>query len=453
MNEPERVQLAITAERSGTAPATWGQQAIWDAVAALGAEAARYNVSVGFAVEPARPRSAVLAALAEAVRHHEALRTRLRVGQDEELEQLLDAVGTVPVTVCRSATDATGQWGERLLAELAAQRFDTAAAWPIRIGLVESAGLVRHLVMVLSHTAADGGGLRRLARDVAALLDGAAPGRLWEAFPAVQPLDEAARQKSSRGRRQDAAARRYWLAKLRDGPRRIFPERAARDPDARYLHLVLHSPALLRAVDHVARTRRVSIQTVVLAAVARQISLIGGSPEVLLQVVVNNRFQPGMAQTVTTLAQEALFHVPQAGLGFADLVGRVQAGALASYRCASYDKRRLDRDIEGLRAVLPDLADHSCFVNDTREPELFRPPAPDRVPPLSEAREATVLRWGDEVPPRPHQTLALDVVDAPGAIELVVVADASRVPRSHMERLLCGVEGCIVEDALASGGV
>src|SRR5690349_20539746 len=39
--------FAFAGARSGSGPATWGQSAIWDAVRRLGADAARYNVSVG----------------------------------------------------------------------------------------------------------------------------------------------------------------------------------------------------------------------------------------------------------------------------------------------------------------------------------------------------------------------------------------------------------------------
>lgn len=453
MRERTELDLRVTAERSGTGPATWGQQAIWDAVTALDEkDAPRYNVCVGLVPEQGHPRPVVLEAIAEVVRHHQALRTRLHTDPDGALRQTLDATGRVPVTVVSAAPEEAERAAAELLADLASHSFDTAADWPLRIGLVETGGQVRRHAVVLSHTAADGGGLRRLARDVVMLLGGTAPADLWERFPATQPLDEAADQSSPRGRRRDAAARRHWRTRLTDGPRRLFPSRAERDPHAPYPHAVLRSPALLRAVDHVSRARGVSGQSVLLAATARQISRIGGSPDVLLQTVVNNRFLPGMAHSVTTLAQEGLFHIRDAGAAFGDLVGRVHAGALAAYRCAGYDKRLLDRDIRRLRAEVPELADHSCFVNDTREPELFRPPAPEAGPrTLAGAREHTALSWPDALPPRPHQSLALDVVDVPGAVELVLVADASLLPRPDMERLLRGVEEAVVEDALASG--
>ena len=452
--ESEELALAISADRSGTGPATWGQKAIWDAVSALGDEAPRYNVSVGFPLGPLYPRQAVLDALTHAARQHEGLRTRLRPSPDGELEQILDASGTIPVLIRRCASEETARVGGELIQEMAGRAFDCAVDWPIRVGLVESEGLVRHYTMVLSHTTADGGGLRRLARDVLMLLEGTGPEQLSKLYPATQPLDEAAYQNSDRGRRRDAASRRHWRTKLTEGPRRMFAPRTERDPDAPYPYVVLSSPALVRSVDHVAAVRQASASSVLLAAATREISRLSGSPEVQFQVVVNNRFLPGMAQTITTLAQEGMFHLRSVDEDFPELLRRTYAGALSAYRHASYDKRLLDRDIERLRAELPELADHSCFLNDTREPELFRSAAPDaELLPLERAREQSALVWHEDVPPRRNQTLALDVVDAPGAVELVMVADSSFIPRADMESFLLGIEETIVLDALATGCV
>ncbi|WNI19427.1 condensation domain-containing protein [Actinacidiphila sp. ITFR-21] len=454
MDERDELHLEVVAARSGRGPATWGQQAIWDAVSVLGDDAPRYNVSVGFQLPAARPLAAVLEALTHAAQLHESLRTRLQPDEAGGLAQILDATGGIPVTVRRCAREETERVGGELLAELAASPFDCAVRWPIRVGLVEADGLVRHYGMALSHTAADGGGLRRLARDMVMLLEGVSPRRLREMFPATQPLDQAAYQCSERGRKRDAASRKYWRTKLSEGPRALFPVRGGRTPDALFPNAVLRSPALLRAVDHVAAVHGVSGSSVVLAAAARQVSRLSRAPEPLLQVVVNNRFLPGMSQTITTLAQEGLFHLRTADEDFGALVRRVHAGALGAYRYASYDKRLLDRDIAELRGRLPDLADHSCFLNDTREPELFRPSAEDtEPPPLASARELTTLDWPVEFPPRKNLSFAMDVVDVPGAVELAMTADSALIPRSDMASFLRGIEDAVVEDALATGCV
>ncbi|MFC4029959.1 condensation domain-containing protein [Streptomyces polygonati] len=454
MSERELLHLDVSAARSGRAPATWGQQAIWDAVLVLGHDAAFYNVRVGFELPSPRPRAAVLEALAHAAQLHESLRTRLQPETSGGLTQILDAAGRFPVTVRTSAREDTERVGAELLAELAGLPFDCAKEWPLRIGLVEADGLVRHYAMVLSHTAVDGGGLRRLARDVVMMLDGVSPQRLRELFPATQPLDEAAYQQSERGRKRDAASRRYWITKLSEGPRTLFPPRGEQAADPRSPYAMLHSPALLPAVDHVAAARGVSGSSVLLAAAAQQTARLSRSAEPLLQVVVSNRFLPGMSQTITTVAQEGLFQLRTGYEDFGALVRWVQTGALSAYRYASYDKRLLDRDIEELRGRLPDMADHSCFYNDTREPELFRPAAEDgEAPPLARARERTRLVWPDEFSPRANVSFAVNVNDEPGEVKLAITADTSLISREEMESFLLGMEETVVEDALATGCV
>jgi hypothetical protein len=425
---------------------------ILDTILSLGDDGRRYNLKVGIDLDPPYPRSAVLDALTAAAQRHESLRTRIESSPAGELRQVLDAGGRIPVVVRRCAPEETEQAGKDVQARLVGPAFDCAAEWPIRVGLVESGGLVRHCAMALSHTAVDGGGLRRLARDVLMLLTGTGQQRLRELYPVTQPLDEAAYQQSDRGRRRDAAARRRWCTLLGDGPPRLFPVDSAQGSDTPFPHLVLNSPALLRSVDHVAAVHNVSGQTVLLAATSRAIARLTRRRDVQFQLVVGNRFLPGMAQTVTTLVQDTLFRISLADEDFPTLVQRVQAGALAAYRYASYDKRRLDRDLEQLRQRVPELAEHRCFYNDTREPGLFRPAPPDtEYLPLAKAREQTTVTWPVEFPPLADVTFGMDVVDTPGAVDLTMTADTSRVSRPDMEEFLREVEEIIVDEALATG--
>jgi hypothetical protein len=173
---------------------------------------------------------------------------------------------------------------------------------------------------------------------------------------------------------------------------------------------------------------------------------------VLFQVVVNNRFLPGLKQAVSTVAQEGLFHLEVRDVPFADLVHAAAGASLATYRYAYYDKSRLDADLAGLAERSADL---SCFVNDTRglmpgqEPEPMAPASPGA---LEELRGQTRLHWPVEFPPRPNVSFALDAVDIPGSLGLTMTADPSRLPRPEMERVLFGMEELIVGEALRSAG-
>ncbi len=439
----QRSELAFGGGRSGSGPATWGQQAIWDVVRHLGTDAARYNVSGGVPLPVPVPMPVVEAAVRDLVLLHESLRTRLRTADDGRLDQVLHAGGAIPVVTRPATPDTVTATAYALRDELLAVPFDAEREWPLRVGVVRAGGDARYVVFFLSHTASDGWGLRNLLADFAALLRGPLPAR-----DLLQPLEEAAFQTSDRGRRRDAAARRTWREKLGRGPASLFPARAGRPPAATFPNAVLNSPALGLALDRVAATLSVSPAAVVLAAAAASAARLTGVGEAVFQVVVNNRFLPGMAGGVTTIAQEGLFHLTgTAGADFPSLVRRTFGAALSAQRHAYYDKLALDRDV----AALDGACDHSCFVNDQRGlmPALgFAAPEPV---PLREALTRTTLAWPVEHEPRRGVSFALDAQDAPGAIELAMTADSALMPREDMETFLYGIESLIVGCASSDG--
>jgi hypothetical protein len=431
-----RSEVAFSGGRAGSGPATWGQQAIWDVVRHLGTDAARYNVSGGVPLPAPVPAWRVEAAVRDLVLLHESLRTRLRTADDGRLDQVVHGTGGIPVLTRQTAPDTVTECAYALRDELLAVPFDAEREWPLRVGVVQVGGDARYVVFFLSHTASDGWGLRNLLADFAALLRGPLPAR-----DLLQPLEEAAFQTSQRGRRRDAAARRTWCDKLGRGPRSMFPARSGRPPAAAFPNAVLNSPALGLALDRVAAGLSVSPAAVVLAAAAASAARITGVGEAVFQVVVNNRFLPGMAGGVTTIAQEGLFHLTGTGTGdFTELVRRTFGAAMSAQRHAYYDKLALDRDIAGLGAP----CDHSCFVNDQRGlmPALnFAAPAPA---PLPEALTRTSLTWPVEHEPRRGVSFALDAQDAPGALELAMTADSALMPREDMTTFLYGIESLIV---------
>ncbi len=460
MSTSRQLEIEFSSGRSATAPATWGQQAVWDAVRGLGpADAPRYNVSLAAPVDPGVPVAVVLDALRQLLHLHDSLHTRLREDDAGRLEQTVDAAGrlTVVTRQCTGAEDVA-QDGALLLAELAGQPFDCTRDWPLRVGLVESAGLVRHLTFVLSHTAVDAWGLRRLAIDLTAIVQGDSAEVIRERHPALQPVEEAAFQVSERGRRRDTNARRHWDRKLRLGPPRLFAPPAEDAGTLRFPNAVLNSPALARALEHVAAGHRVSSSAVLLAAASVMTARLSGAPAAVLQVVVNNRFLPGLADAVSTLASEGLFHLTDAAGPFADVVRRAHATSIATYRSAYYDKRLLDRDIARITADGGTVADRSCFFNDTRDLMPSQPPGPagpqePAEPPesLERARARTTLSWPVEFEPRGNVSYALDALAAPGSLELSMTADSTVVPRPDMERFLYGMEDLVVAEALALG--
>lgn len=91
-----------------------------------------------------------------------------------------------------------------------------------------------------------------------------------------------------------------------------------------------------------------------------------------------------------------------------------------------------------------------CFFNDVRN---LMPVADDDMPrePLAKALSRTTLRWSHDCEPRPNVTFAVDLIDVPGSIELVMVADGGLIPRPDMERFLYGIEELVVGEAVVLG--
>jgi hypothetical protein len=445
MSTSRGLEIEFAGGGAGVAVATWGQHAIWDVVRTLGSDAHRYNVSVSSAVTPAMPVGHVVDSIRPLFGMHESLRTRLQA-DNGVLRQIVDATGQVPVVVRECGVDEVAAQSAALYAELAGRPFDFAGEWPVRIGLVEVDGQARTIALSLSHTAADGWGMRRLALNMAAISLGEPADRVAERFPALQPRAEAEFQATDRGRRLDANARQHWLKKLSAGPERLFPRRAA---DSRWPHVVLNSPALAMATGTVASRYQASSSTVLLAAASMMASQLSGSPDAAFQVVVNNRFLPGLTHAVSTIAQQGLFHFPAVGNDFADAIRRTHRITLSTYRNSYYDKHLLDADIAQARCDGGPLTDHSCFFNDVRN--LLLVGAEQDVPrePLATARSRTTLEWRHDCEPRADVTFAMDVLDAPGSIELVMVADGAAIPRPDMARFLHGIEDLVICEAEA----
>ncbi|MER7705840.1 condensation domain-containing protein [Kitasatospora sp. NPDC097605] len=451
MTTSRQLEISLTAGRSGSGPATWGQRAIWGVVHRTApADRPRFNIATATPIDPGLPLPAVLDALGHLLRLHDSLHTRLLPEPDGAgLRQQVDPDGrlTVHVRDCAADTGRDGLTavGGALHEELAGRSFDCAAEWPIRVGLVVADGLVRHVSLVLSHTAVDGTGMGLLVRDLAELALGADPEAVRAARSPRQPLEEAAFQTSERGVKRDANARAHTLRKLRAAPARLFPATGAdAGSGERFPNAVLSSPALLRAVETVATAHRTGSSTVLLAAAAAMTARLAGRSDAVLQVVVNNRFLSGLADAVSVVAGDALLHLPDADGDFGAAVGRTHAASIAAYRHAYYDRHLLDAEIERLTAERVPLADRSCVFNDTRDLLPSGLAAPGAPTAGEDGR--TTLDWPVDFDPRPGLTYALDALRTPAALQLAMTADPALLPRPAMERFLHGIEELVLTE-------
>ncbi|MEV4243034.1 condensation domain-containing protein [Streptosporangium canum] len=427
------MDIRFSGSRSGTAPLTWGQRAIWDTIQKTAPDDHYFNFGRVLKVpRRARPLTVeraveVLGALVE---RHGSLRTRLGAGPS----QVLETSGAIAVTL--SAGDP-----DRLLDTLAERAFDYAGEWPLRVGLVVTDETVTHIVLVFCHLAADGLGAEAAITDLRLLLlRGAVPGP-----PPPSPLDLARWQRSEQGLRVARIAAEHWESEYRRIPPTMFDRPVAVPEGPPVWRAQIVSRALDLAVQRIAALHGVSTSTVLLAASSVLVGAVTGHDVCAMLPIVGNRFRADTANAVTTLSQEGLFVLDLRGdATFADLLRRAKPAALRAYRSAYHDpddRDRLTARISRERGA--EIHPYCCF-NDMRFIDRVDASHDERT--VRQAMEETTLTWPLSQD-RLNCRFCLHVTGEPGGLGVSLTADTRFLPRPAMERYLYDLESLLVEAA------
>ncbi|MFI7892921.1 condensation domain-containing protein [Streptomyces sp. CACIS-1.16CA] len=454
-----RREIAFHGERSGRAPLTWGQRAIWHAIRRTAPNDHYFNIGrVLPLADRGRPVTVpeALGALARLMERHESLRTRLLLSPlDGEPAQGLADAGTLSVTMTRAAglPEAAAE-AEALLGRLSATRFDYAAEWPVRAALITVGDRVTHAVLVLCHLAADGHAAEILVRDLRLLVRRRSAGP----SPATTPLDLARDQHAAAGRRRGAAALAHWEAGYRAAPPTMFPDPCAQPRTPRFWTGRLVSPALARAVGTVAATHRVSGSTVLLTASAALVAAGEGHRTAAVMPIVGNRTAGALRDLVSTLSQDGLFVLDlaessgtteAAGLAgtFTDLLPAAYRSALRAYRAAVYDPVEWDALGERLSAEYgTDVHPYCCF-NDMRLVERALPEGPRATgAEPAEARRRTTFGF-PATQDRVACRYCLHVTEEGDALAVSLTADTAYLPPEAIRAHLYAMEELIVASA------
>ncbi|MDG4798023.1 condensation domain-containing protein [Micromonospora sp. WMMD1082] len=446
--ETEEVAYArFAGGRDASAPLTWGQRAMWRSVDEFEAPAAYRALSL--------PRTltvpaAVAVAVPEAVRavgallaRHESLRTRFR-RRGDELHQETTAAGRLPVLVHAVPRPADDPDGRAAAAELTGRlhepRFDHVAEWPLRVALVTVDNRVRQVVVVFSHSAVDVHAAQIVLRDLRRLLTH----KSLDTPAGLQTLDLAERERHAELARSRRAVR-YWVRQL-SGLTPSLSEAVAPAADARHRRGALVSAAVHHAAQLVATRHRVSTASVLLAATAAALAGDGAQDACGIVVMANNRFLPGHDTAVGTLNQIGLCRLDLADRpGFVELLSRARSAALDAYRHAYYDPAEWERTVTELGHDHRSFLAGFCYLNDAR---LSRD-ADAEVPDLDEAALRALVsrsefRWLPELAQFPWRC-RVQVLDAPGAVELVVTANTRYFPAERFAPFLRTIETLLTE--------
>jgi Condensation domain len=302
----------------------------------------------------------------------------------------------------------------------------------------------------------DGGGLAALFTDALDVLfsDADLPADPPE-VTALPPLAQAAWQSGPAGRRQNLATQRHWKRQLARVPARRFAD-TDDERQPRHWQVRCHSAAAYLATRSIAARTGTETSPVLMAAVAVAFATATGGNPAVLQVVVNNRFRPGLADTVSPIAQTGLCVIDVADITFDQVVDRARQSATSAYLNAYYHPDEMTELIAELGRERGEEIDLRCFLNDRRSQESRESAGP--VPTQTQIRAAlndTTLDWG------PHSDTEFAPFfchfdNAPDAVSLLAQSDTRCLPPDGLAAFLNAFESILVRaafDPAASTGV
>jgi DNA-binding SARP family transcriptional activator len=321
------VNVEFSGAREGEAPFTWGQRAMWDAMARNG-----QSWNLGYIVGPLRGQVDVASAsmgISRLLGRHEALRTFYRVA-DGVYRQVVMKSGVLQVAVADSREETARDEAERLKEALRGRSFQLDSEFPIRVSLVAVDGFVRYVVMVFSHVAVDFNAAKLVQYD---LRDMIATGSFASPQAVIQPMDLAQYECNPP---EAARVAEYWTEQLRRIPPTMFSI-AGPAHEPQFQGVSLRSAALPAAASRLAQIHGTTASTVVLAASAMVLGARTRYP-VAMNVHVGNRFKPDYRNIVGNLVQLGLFvlDVP-AETDFNSIMQQATRSVLRAYRSAHYD--------------------------------------------------------------------------------------------------------------------
>ena len=455
----ERRKVAFSGRRGGEGPLTLGQAGTLGWITDQGL----YTRMLDWPLE--LPAGATLdditAALRVLVARHESLRTTYPAGRDPVQRVARTGELAIDVYSIDAKPADVSLLGAELVRHLRSTEFDRGADLPLRAAVAVHQGVPVATVTVCDHMAVDFGSMAVIGRQFTQLAG--EPARRDIGPPGHQPLDQAAAERSPRGRRRAEAALRSWEKHLRRMPQCMYPVPRQSGPGGGAASGWLWSPAAALALPHIAARTRASRPVAVLAALSAVISWRAGHDRCVLPVSASNRYERTLREYVGTLAQDSIMSIEVRAQGFDELVRRTAAAMLKSGRngLVSRDEIiRIGREVEDDRGI---TYTRDCTYNDLTaylaEPAAATAPGdpaagqPAAAGDPAAARRALRHSRFSCLTSAPVQEVLLFILQQIDA-EMILGAlttDASRVPGGEIESLLRGVELLLVE--AASGDV
>lgn len=425
-----RILVPFQGEGSGTGELSWGQRELWGAM-----QQKHTWMPIGN-VKPL-PAGTTVDKMVDDLRflmcHYPTLRTRLRLDRHGPKQVVSDS-GEVALEVVDTDGQNPADVAEQVRRRYWDTDYDSVNDWPVRMAVVRHRGVPTHRVWVMCHLVTDAVGATIMASELAARdASGSAA--------TMTPLEQASWQRSPAGQRQSGFALRHWERLLRTVSARRFPEPLHRTRP-RYWNGTFTSRALDLAARAIAARTGVETSAVLLAVFAIALARVTGIDPVVTRVVVNNRFRPRLARTVSPIVHNGLCVLDGTGSTADEAVARARRQAMIAYKYAYYDPARLDEVAARVRRERGEEVDIGCFFNDRRQRHQSGPsPTPVQV---LNARATTTFRWDEKQDDTQHDPLFVTVDDTPDGLAILVYIDAHHMSPADAEACLRGMEAVAV---------
>ncbi|MER7005148.1 hypothetical protein ABT297_19150 [Dactylosporangium sp. NPDC000555] len=192
----------------------------------------------------------------------------------------------------------------------------------------------------------------------------------------------------------------------------------------------------------IAARLRVDARSVLLGVYAVATARITGANPVVAQLLVSNRFRPGLSAIVSNISQTGLLVADVAGITVDEAIARTRRASVNAYKHAYFDVAEWKAMLAAKGVEL------GSYYND--RPSPLPQSTVTVVPPLDVLRAAlpqtSAPRWTNL--PYFNERLMVTIDDAPGAVALLVLADTHYVPRQQMAALANEMEEVAVAAAV-----
>ncbi|QKW13540.1 condensation domain-containing protein [Verrucosispora sp. NA02020] len=442
----DQLRVRFTGERDGEGPITLGQANMLSWIAK---EKPYGRFAAGpLELPPGASMVDVTAAVEVLMARHEALRTLFPA--DGRTQQVLRS-GELAVDVFTADEEADTQvLVNELIRILRSEEFDLSQELPIRVAVTAVDGVPTAAAVVYSHVVVDLPSMVMLARQFTELA--AEPTRRQVGPHGHQPLDQAAAERSERGRRRAEEALRYWERIFTTIPQNLYAVPPAPDGPGGSSSSWLWSRAAALALPHIAARTGASTSMAVLAAVCAVLSHRTGHRQIAMPTLCSNRYERRLHDYIGPLATDSLVSVEVTCAGFDELIHRAGTAVLRANRYPAGQPQEMDR----LARITDERGIHvarRCTFNDSSAAMGSGPPTPavtdTTATDPTEARraltESTVVprSWGEI-----RALLAFRLLDKEGQMILgVLTADRHRITDAESALLLTAVERLLVEAA------